>query len=468
MKDLKKKINQLLRVALIPSSPILWCLIVIGSIPQASEAQTQPLKYGSLQTWDENLWLLFLDRNDSFQGRFSDKGTLKRFTPLVDSKYQLDVLGSQFNPIEDSYWNSRNNGVRWRGTSATTLTLTSSAEFKTSVDLGGPWEMSALFNQVTDRGFEGSSIRLQFSRKLSQSGRIFSGIHLDPHKAGGDFWIGNDWESGPNRVTTQLAVLDPLNDFLHVTLDASLHPHGDTTVVYTQQPIALRLADHLRLSKDFRIEIYGMLMPNSQSIISRKHQKAEEFTLRESARSLGGLVEWKPSEHFLLAGSITEVNANSDRTMTNDLATHSNYQLHENTRAITGFAIFRPTNNWTFSLIGVKKLLSEKRSLSSDLISDKNYLLKVRMSKFDVAYSTSNGFVTKTGLLYSNSETPRGDGGMHVTNSLAGNFYRFLLNFGWEFNNSSIFLGGAYDYTSHAIHPGWIWGTVSGRFSMYW
>ena len=94
-----------------------------------------------LKIWEENSWLLFLDRNDSFGGRFSEKGILKRFTPLVDSKHQLDVLGSQFNPVEDFYWNSKTNGVRWRGTSATTLTLTSSAEFKTSIDLGGPWKM---------------------------------------------------------------------------------------------------------------------------------------------------------------------------------------------------------------------------------------------------------------------------------------------------------------------------------------
>ena len=163
------------------------CIVIIGTIPTPTKAQDRILGYGSLKIWEEKSWLLFLDRNDSFGGRFSEKGILKRFTPLVDSKYQLDVLGSQFDPVEDFYWNSKTNGVRWRGTSATTLTLTSAAEFKTSVDLNGSWKMDARFNQLMDSGFEGSAIRLQFSRELEKSSEIFSGMHLDPHKAGGDF-----------------------------------------------------------------------------------------------------------------------------------------------------------------------------------------------------------------------------------------------------------------------------------------
>jgi len=467
MRNLKKIVDQLFGVALTSSHLILWCLAVTASIPRISVAQEQVLQYGSMQAWEENLWLFFLDRNDSFQGRLSEKGILKRFTPLVDSKYQLDVLGSQFNPLDDSRWNETANGVRWRGTSATTLLLTSFAEFKTSVDLGGPWTMNALFNQTTDRGFEGSAIRLQFARTLGRSAKIFSGVHLDPHKAGGDFWIGTEWDKGPNRVTSQLTILDPLNNFLHVTLDASLHPHGDTTVVYTQQPVAIRLADHLNLNDNLRIEAYAMLMPTARLDISSRKGEHGGFTLGESARYLGGLIEWTPTKRLLLAGSITEVDTDSDRIIKNTLRTNPNQELLEMTREITGFTIFRPNRHWSFSATAVKKTMMEKRTLHQASTSNVDYLLKIKMGKLAVAYSNPNGFITRTSLLHSNSEVPKGVGEMNVTNYLAGKFYRFLLNLGWEFDNSSISIGSAYDYQSGQT-PSWIWGTASGQFSMYW
>jgi len=467
MRNLKKISDQLFGTVLTSSHIILWCLVITASIPRISLAQEQVLQYGSLQTWEENLWLFFLDRNDSFQGRLSEKGILKRFTPLVDSKYQLDVLGSQFNPLEDSRWNETANGVRWRGTSATTLLLTSFAEFKTSVALGGPWTMNALFNQTTDRGFEGGAIRLQVARTLGQSAKIFSGIHLDPHKAGGDFWIGAEWNKGPNRVTSQFTILDPLNNFLHVTLDASLHPHGDTTVVYTQQPVAVRLADHLNLHENLRIEAYAMLMPTALLDSSSKKEEYGGFTLGESATYLGGLIEWTPTKRLLLAGSITEVNTNSDRTINNTLRGNSNHELSEMTREITGFGIFRANNHWSFSATGVKKTMMEKRTLRQDRTNNVDYLLNIKMGKLAVSYSNPNGFITKTSLLHSVSEVPKGIGEMNVTNYLAGTFYRFLLNLGWEFDNSTVSIGGAYDYQS-GQNPSWIWGTASGRFSMYW
>ena len=432
LRCLMKRGHELLKMALTHSRCIHLYLMIMISIPIPTEAQDRTLGYGSLQTWEENSWLLLLDRNDSFEGRFSEKGILKRFTPLVDSKYQLDILGSQFDPLEDFYWNSQTNGARWRGTSATTLTLTSFAEFKTSVDLGGPWKMDALFDQITDRGFEGSAIRLQFSRELNASGKIFSGMHLDPHKAGGDFWVGTRWEKGINQITGQLAVLDALNDFLHTTLDAALHPHGDTTVVYTQQPLAFRLSDHLRVSENIRLEAYGMFMPTGQSIISSKSQKNGGFTLEESARYLGGLLEWNPSERLLLAGSFTEVSAESDRAITNVSLTPSNYHLLERTREITAFGIFRANTNWAFSLTGVRKAMSEKRTFQSDTADNVDYLLKVWMSKLDISYTTAKGFIAKSGLLHSNSKVPRGKGSMNVTNSMPGKFYRFLLNYFYQ------------------------------------
>ena len=458
---------QLFIIALKYSRCTYLCIVIIGTIPTPTKAQDRILGYGSLKIWEENSWLLFLDRNDSFGGRFSEKGILKRFTPLVDSKYQLDVLGSQFDPVEDFYWNSKTNGVRWKGTSATTLTLTSAAEFKTSGDLNGSWKMDARFNQLMDSGFEGSAIRLQFSRELERSSEIFSGMHLDPHKAGGDFWIGAKWKKGANQITGRFTILDPLNDFLHVTLDAALHPHGDTTVVYTQQPLAIRVGDHLRLSNDIRLEVYGMLMPAGQSIISSKSQNNEGFTLKESARYLGGLIEWTPTEYLLLAGSYTEISADSDRANTHTSFRPLNNQLLEQTHEITAFSIFRPNPNWTLSLTGIRKRMLEKRTFQSNSANNINYLLTLWMSKLDISYTTTNGFMTKGGFLHSNSKVPEGKGDMNVTKSLAGNFYRFLLNFGWKFDNSAVVLGGAYDYTSNATHR-WIWGTASGRFSMYW
>ena len=204
----------------------------IGSKPDPTPADS--VGHATLRTWEEELWLTLLDRKDSFEGQFSDRGTLKRFTDLVDSKYLLDLLSFRFTPTESYDWYQRDQGFRWKGGSATTLDLDSSAEFKANIPLGGPWNMGVRMNQLSGPRFDGSAVRLRFSRDLGETAAAFAGLHLDPHKSGGDISVGGQWNPGPAKITAQFTVLDFLNNLLYVTLDAAIHPRGDTTIVYVR------------------------------------------------------------------------------------------------------------------------------------------------------------------------------------------------------------------------------------------
>ena len=182
------------------SLALLVCLLLLpgpghAQTPQGGGTTPDPtpadsVGHGTLRTWEEELWLTLLDRKDSFGGQFSDRGTLKRFTDLVDRKYLLDLLGFRFSPMESYRWYQRDEGFRWRGGSATSLDLASFTEFKAQVPLGGPWNMGVRLDQISGPRFDGSAVRIRFSRDLEETAVAFAGLHLDPHKNGGDIWVG--------------------------------------------------------------------------------------------------------------------------------------------------------------------------------------------------------------------------------------------------------------------------------------
>ncbi len=442
-----------------------------GQAPQNVDRKPDPtptdsVGHATLRTWEEELWLTLLDRKDSFEGQFSDRGTLKRFTDLVDSKYLLDLLAFRFTPMESYDWYHRDQGFRWKGGSATTLDLASSGEFKTNVPLGGPWNMGIRMNQLSGPRFDGSAVRVQLSRDLGETAMAFSGLHLDPHKSGGDISVGGLWNPGPAKITAQFTVLDFLNNLLFVTLDAAIHPRGDTTIVYERQPVALRTSGELRLSKRLRLEAYGSVVFPSNVVVHDRDDRARGYTLDESVWYAGTLLEWTPTPRVLAAGSLTSVKAHSQRTRNSVTAAVEGYDLVERSTEAEAFLSYRASDRWTLSGTAVQMWLPEHRDVTDWVAQDIDYLLKARLTMLDLAFTGRGGFLGRAGFLTSTTSVPRGLGSMNVTGVLDDEFYRFLLNLGWGLKNTMIVVGGAYDY--HPRSNLWIWGTASGRMILTW
>ena len=422
--------------------------------------------HATLRTWEEELWLTLLDRKDSFGGQFSDIGTLKRFTDLIDSKYFLDLLGFRFSPMESYRWYQRDEGFRWRGGSATSLDLAAFAEFKAKVPLGGPWNMGVRVDQISGPRFDGSAVRIRFSRDLEERAVAFAGLHLDPHKNGGDIWVGGQWNSGPAKLTAQFTVLDFLNNLLFVRRRAAVHHRGDTTVVYERQPIALRTSGEVALSDEVRLEAYGSIVLPSIVVVHQSDDRALGFTLDESVWFAGTLLEWTPNPRVLVAGSVTNVRARSKRTPNSVAASVEGYELVERSTEAEAFLAFRPSERWTISGTAVRMWLPERRDVTDDPSRDVDYLLKAWLTKLDLAFTARGGFLSQVSLLTSTTRVPRGLGRMDVRGILDNEFYRFLLKLGLSFENARIVVGGAYDYDPH--RAGWNWGTANGRVILTW
>jgi hypothetical protein len=453
---------------------LVWLVLIPrpghAQTPQAGvtpeSAQEDSLGHATIQTWEEELWLSLLDRKDGFGGAFSERGTLKRFTDLIDSKYLLDLLSFRFTPMESYDWYRQGQGFRWRGGSATTLDLASAGEFKAEVPLGGPWNMGVRMDQTSGPRFDGSAVRLRFSRDVGETATAFAGLHLDPHKSGGDVSFGGQWNPGPAKLKAQVTVMDFLNNLLFVTLDAAVHPRGDTTVVYEQQPVALRTSGEVALSDRVRLEAYGTVVLPSSVVVHQRDDRAMGFTTDESVWYAGTMLEWTPTPRLLGAASLTHVRANSTRTANSVAAGVEGYDLVERTTEVEAFVAYRASERWSLSGTAVRMWMPERRDVTGDPSQDVDYLLKAWLTKLDATFTARGGFVGRAGFMSSNTSVPRGLGSMDVTGLLDDEFYRMLMNFGWTFGNAIFVIGGAYDY--HPRTTTWIWGTSSSRIIVRW
>ena len=456
---------------------LLGCLLLL---PGSGHAQTPPgegntldpahvdsVGHATIQTWEEELWLFLLDRHDTFEGRFSDEGTLKRFTELTDSKNLLDLLSFRFTPMESYDWYHRDQGFRWRGGSVTTLDLDSSVELKAKVPLGGPWNMAIRMNQVAGVRADGSAVRVRFSRDLGETVAGFIGWHVDPRKSGADISVGTRWTPGRARLTAELTVLDFLNNLLYVTISRAGFPRGDTTIVYESRHNALRMSGEVALSDQVRLEVYGSAVFPSTVVVHDKDDRALGFTLDESLWYAGTLVEWTPNPRLLVAGSVKNVSARSKRTPNSVAAAVEEYELVERSTEAEAFLAFRASERWTLSGTAIRMWMPERRDVTDDPSQNIDFLLKAWLTKLDVTFTGRGGFLSRVGLLASNTRVPRGLGSMDVNyNDLDDEFYRLRLNVGWSFDNVELVIGGAYDY--HPESLGRIWGTASGRMIVSW
>lgn len=455
--------------------PMLLAYLLV--LPGSGQAQAPPsdttvaavdsVGHSTIQTWEEDLWLTLLDRHDSFEGRFSDEGTLKRFTDLMDSKNLLDVLSFRFTPMESYDWYQSDHGFRWMGGSVTTLDLASSVELKTAVPLGGPWNMRIRVHQTSGAGADGSTVRLRFVRDLGATTKGFLDWHMDPHKSGADVSVGGEWRPGRAKLTAELTALDFLNNLLYVTIGRAGFPRGDTTIVYNNRPMALRTSGQVALSDQVRLEVYASTIFPSTVVVHDKNDRQLGFTQDESLWYAGSLLEWTPNPSLLVSGSITNTRAHSTRTSNSVAAAVEGYDLVERSTEAELFVALQATERWTISGSAIRAWMPELRDVPDDPTHDIDYLLKAWFTKLDFAFTGRSGFLGRAGVMSSNTRVPRGLGTMDVNaGDMDDEFYRLRLNVGWGFVSTMVVIGSAYDY--HPGGKGRIWGTASGRVIASW
>ena len=177
------------------------------------------------------------------------------------------------------------------------------------------------------------------------------------------------------------------------------------------------------------------------------------------------MLEWTPNPRALVAGSVTNVRARSKRTPNSLAASVEGYELVERSTEAEAFLAFRPFERWTISGTAVRMWLPERRAVTDNPSKDVDYLLNAWLTKLDLAFTARGGFLSRVSLLTSTTRVPRGLGRMNVRGILDDKFYRFLMTFGWSFENARIIVSAAYDYHHDA---GWTWGTANGRAILTW
>ena len=161
------------------------------------------------------------------------------------------------------------------------------------------------------------------------------------------------------------------------------------------------------------------------------------------------------------------MSARSTRTPNSVAAAVEEYELVERSTEAEAFLAFRASERWTLSGTAIRMWMPERRDVTDDPSQNIDFLLKAWLTQLDVTFTGRGGFLSRVGLLASNTRVPRGLGSMDVNyNDLDDEFYRLRLNVGWSFDNVELVIGGAYDYHPESLRR--IWGTASGRMIVSW
>jgi hypothetical protein len=455
--------------ALLRRISMIVVVLVIWLLPSASSAQTDTLAHGTLQHWAEGWWLALLDRHGSVGGRLSEAGILHRFEQSQDDKYLHDRFSARFLPREDYDWYARENGVRWFAGSINRRNLIFSGEFKTLVPLSRAWSIGVRFNKVDLPTARRSAMRIAVNGQFGNSIAGFANVHFDPNKPGTDIEIGGRLgrQTGANALFS-VTVMDAVNNIVYVTLDAASQAQIESTLVYDEQPIALRGQVVVPLGGFLRAEAYGLYVTPSTLRAYAETSETDGFIRRERIAYAGGLVEWKPSPTFFVGFYANTIWADSEQEKLAPLVPVNEYALTEQTTEVGGYTTWRITRRWLFDVYGVRAWRPERRQWGGPGLQNIDYQLLSWHIAGVITYKSLGGFTTDLGLAWNDVTEPKGGDQVPATGSLKTRDWRVRYDFGWGFGSTfSFLLGVSIDY-DRETQDGWSFGGGRGRFSLYW
>ena len=438
-------------------------------VPQTSSAQSDTLTHATLQGWEEQSWLLLLDRHGSVGGRLSERGVLQRFDEDIDDKYFFDRLTAAFTLREDYAWYRSDNGVRWTGGSVNRRDLLSEGEFKTTVPLGQAWDIGVRFHKEDLPTANRNALRIGVQHKFLSQWTGFASLHLDANKPGSDVELGVRWgQHDRANALLSVTVMDAFNDVAYVTLDAVSQSQIDSTLVYDKQPIAFRTSAHLPLGRRFRVEGYGVFVTPSEMKAFEGHDETAGFRQNERIAYAGGLLEWKPVPTFFVGALAATIRAESDRERLSTDVPIDEYDLTEQTTQLGGFASWRIARRWMLDGWLLRAWRTEERRYVDTDLQDVDYQVRHLTWFTTLTYRALSGFTTDVGLGWDKADEPRGEKQVPATGNLTTEHYRIRYDLGWTFRDTFQFLiGGSIDIDAER-NEGMSFGGGRGRFTLYW
>lgn len=440
---------------------------LVWTIP--ASAQAVPVFHASLRGWAESSWLQILDRNGAAGGRLSERGILERFSQRIDDKYFLDRLSADFSPVEDYAWYARSNGVRWGVASITKRDLIVDADFKVRAALTEKWGIGVRFNKVDLPEARRSPIRIQLRRRISASVGAFAEGHFDPRKPGFDIEAGVDWRSaGGARVEATIAVLDPANDLVFLNFNAQRQVDVDSTLEYERQPIAARASVSVPVTAAVRLEVHGAFMRPSTILQYEGLDTTAGLRQHERFAYVGGLLEWTPTPSVMAAVFASTIRARSLRSPLSALAPVRSYRLTEQTTQVGALGMVRLSPRWVGDVWLRHAWQPERRVFLAGDGVDVDFLLRSFNSQAMLTYTARGGFTADVGVGWNRARTPRGEGQVPSSGTLAGIQYRVRFDLGWRNQDRFVVLVGSATDIDGEGQGGASFGGARGRFMLFW
>ncbi len=443
---------------------VLRCGFMIGGVllpaplsgqdsDQARRIDSAQVARATLQTWDEQLRLIILDRGGNYFGRTSDRGILQRFNAIADDEYELDLISYGFSLLEDYEWFQRGQGARYWGGSINKLRVVQEATVAAAVDLSPTWTADVRINHQATLQGNRSTVRLG-ARKSLWAGRahVFGTGVISALKPESDVEIGVLLHPREGtRITVALAALDVFNDLIYETLGVGTGV-SDSTLSYTTQPFAPRLAVDTRIGP-FRFEAYALAVTPTTLVVERQSMPGEGFAQDERFAYAGGLGEWEPSGSTAVGGFATWVRARTHRRPLELGAPEDAFDLTEATTqlGVHGIHLFQDfaAEAWMARVWRTEDRLRPDTTVAAML----DYEDRAWVGRSQVTYRPSTGFRAGVGLEFTARQVV-GEDRMPSRRDLHKNNFRLRLELGWAFDRkAAVFAGAGFELDSDLRAP---------------
>jgi hypothetical protein len=460
-------------------------LLLLGAgLAAPAAAQADASLRMSFRAFEEQSWLLLLDRDGGAGGRISERGFLQRFDPRIDNRYHLDLTTAAFSPRDDYTWyaltgGSRTGdatargGARWRGGSINKSTLATDLEFRAEVPISGSWSTGLRLDRRNNAEGDQTALRVSLARALSRRVTLFATGHLDTRKEDSDLELGVLWSLPAirgGRLALSATALDFVNNLIYLTFDAATQPGRDSTLEYLDRPLALRGSAALPLGEALRLEAWGAWQGPARVLQYDSLDASAGLRQRESAGYAGGSLEWAAGRDLRLALWAAGIWARTERDPITPAAPVAGFDLRERTTLVGIHATGRLGARWLLDLAARQGWFPERRDWSDPGTPDLDFLFRMSSAQALLTYTAERGFTLDGGVGWSKGSTPRGAGSIPYLGNLRQHWLRLRADVGLIKTPRVRFLvGGALDYD---LRPGIAtpatFGGARGRVMLLW
>ena len=287
-----------------------------GGSAAGPTAARDPL--ATVHTWADRTWASLLDRDGSWYGRLSDRGTFQRFPDAEDDEYRLDLRTGLFSPSDDARWAVAPRGFRAAAASIDHPHIVQTLEWRERFPISESWAFEGAY--VRERTLEAARDQVQpgvFWRPVREGpwevGAAL-GLHFFKSSADVELVAGRAWagpEGGRGRLNVRVVALDAFNDLIFQGLGVDpedAEAHFD----YLNVPLAVRVDAEWRAGL-FRFEALGGASRRSGVRVTFPATGDRPYDLFERVTFAAGVVEAHPGGRTALAAHAALARADAER-----------------------------------------------------------------------------------------------------------------------------------------------------------